>query len=220
MELQQFKSKKNLLIGLNQASKVETQVMASTFENEGYFVVHDVPAESSANAGGSGGVAAVKSVAVVWDASLSMESVSKKRVLKVLGDLYALPALQGASTSLIVFRQTTEAAVKVANGQELLAKLNAIDYDGGTDLANLRWLGGDAEVKRTCDKGMITKRKKERNIYIHSLKQFSLGHTLVLTKPTYEAGARWNCDGCEFAKDQETESYHCMCDVLHSACFV
>lgn len=152
MQLQQFKSKKNLLIGLNQPAKVETRSLCSTYEGENYFVVHDVPEEANQAASGDA-IAPVQSVAVVWDASLSMEAVSKKRVLKVLGDLYALPALQAASTSLILFRQTTEPAVTVANGQELLAKLNAVDYDGGTDMANLRWLGGSANFTRTCEKG-------------------------------------------------------------------
>lgn len=74
----------------------------------------------------------------------------------------------------------------VANAQDLLAKLNAVDYDGGTDLANLRWLGAQADYKRTCDKG----------------------HALSLLKPAYDS-ARWNCDACAFAKDQDGESWHC-----------
>lgn len=92
VELQNFKSKKNLLIGLSAvAKKDEPQVLCTSFEKDAYFIIHDIPAESSA---APASTAMIKSIAVVWDASLSMENVSKKRVLKVLSDLYALPALQ------------------------------------------------------------------------------------------------------------------------------
>lgn len=93
VQLEQFKSKKNLLIGLGAQRQEEASSLSNTFDGECYFLVHDVPAESHDNSSVEK-CAPINHVAVVWDSSLSMETVSKKRVLKVLGDLYADDALK------------------------------------------------------------------------------------------------------------------------------
>lgn len=93
VQLEQFKSKKNLLIGLGAPRQEEASSLSNTFDGECYFLVHDVPAESHETPSAEKD-APINHVAVVWDSSLSMETVSKKRVLKVLGDLYADDALK------------------------------------------------------------------------------------------------------------------------------
>jgi Ca-activated chloride channel family protein len=83
----------------------------------------------------------VDRVAIAWDASGSRgaEAVRKDRAL--LAALLATPTWQNATVDLVVFRDRPEAVrtfvARAGKAPDLLAFLDQLPYDGGTDLAAL-----------------------------------------------------------------------------------
>ena len=106
------------------------------FGGERYVTISHAPTFRAAPA-----ARRVDRVAVAWDASGSRGADAVRNDRATLAALLAIPTWQNATIDLVVFRDRPEPVrtftVRAGKAPELLAFLDRLPYDGGTDLAAL-----------------------------------------------------------------------------------
>jgi len=113
------------------------EAAAKNFERfEHYFMINDTPAVPEATAP----PAAMKRVAILWDAGLSRAEADKSRELKLLDAL--LKQWPQAQADLVVFRDKIETPASfdlhTADGRgQIIEQLSHLAYDGASDLGDL-----------------------------------------------------------------------------------
>lgn len=105
-------------------------------EGERYVTISHAPALAN-----HGAAPVVARVAIGWDASGSRSSEAVRRDRALLAALLATPGWRQVTIDLVVFRDRIEPArtfmVRDGKAADLFSYLDALPYDGGTDLATL-----------------------------------------------------------------------------------
>ena len=129
----------DLIVALPQAAR-DTISVETEASGETYFVIDDIPVAPPAEAVSA---AAVRRVAVLWDASLSRDSADRERDLRLLAaHLARLGEVEVVAT---IFRDVAEPprrfAIAGGDARALIDVLRAAPCDGATTLSSLRLPG-------------------------------------------------------------------------------